>query len=145
MSKYTGHASVRIPLRTVLPFMLESHQCDACLKVSDQEHWKYESRYIYTRERKFFKILEDINGADQNFRAVEIEVEELVEEVCTDEEFGTLTLNMSEIGIYKFKGCTENVVEMKMEDIESNAALDHDPNGSDKYLVMVPRESVRCN
>ena len=145
MSKYAGHASVRIPLRKVLPFMLKSHDCDVILKLSDQEHWKHESRYVYTKDKIFYQILEDLDGTHLNFRVVEIEVEEFFEEVCYHEEFGNLSLNMSRIGIYKFIGTTENVVEIKMDEIESNAALDHDPTGSDMYLVMVPRQSVRCN
>ena len=47
MSKYAGHASVRIPLRKVLPFMLKSHDCDVILKLSDQEHWKHEALETY--------------------------------------------------------------------------------------------------
>ena len=82
---------------------------------------------------------------DAKFLVVQLEVEEFFEEVCYHEEFGQISLNMSKIGIFKFIGITENVIEMTMADIESNAALDHDPNGSQSYLVMVPRQSVRCN
>lgn len=145
MSKYSGHASVRIPLRTKLPFMLNSHPCNTHLRLSDQEHWKHESRYIYTKERKFFKILEDIDGTHENFRVVEIEVEEIFEEVCTDEEFGILSLNMSKLGIFRLKTITSNEMILRRDEIESNAAIDHDPNGLEIYIVMVPQESLRCN
>ena len=146
MSKYSGHASVRIPLRTKLPFMLSSHPCNTHLRLSDQEHWKYESRYVYTKERKFFKIVEDIAGTHQYFRVVEVEVDEIFEEVCNDdEEFGILSLNMSKLGIYRLKRITSEEMILRRDEIESNAAIDHDPIGTEIYVIMVPRESVRCN
>ena len=143
MAKYVGHASVRIPLRKVTPFMFKYHECDVILNLSHQEHWKWESRFVYTKKNFFYKILEVMD--DAKFLVVQLEVEEFFEEVCYHEEFGQISLNMSKIGIYRFIGITDNVLVIKMVDIESNAALDHDPNGCDMYLVMVPRQSVRCN
>ena len=143
MAKYVGHASVRIPLRKVTPFMFKYHECDVILNLSHQEHWKWESRFVYTKKKFFYKILEVMD--DAKFLVVQLEVEEFFEEVCYHEEFGQISLNMSKIGIYRFIGITDNVLEMEMDEIESNAALDHDPNGSQIYLVTVPRQSVRCN
>ena len=90
--------------------------------------------------------MEDIAGTNQNFRVVEVEVDEIFEEVCNDdEEFGILSLNMSKLGIYRLKRITSEEMILRRDEIESNAAIDHAPIGTEIYVIMVPRESVRCN
>ena len=145
MNKYFGHASARIPLRVKTPFMIEDHPCDVHLRISPKQHSKFDDSYVYTRGRKFYKVVEDVEDTHNVFKVQKVQVEEFDLEIDS-KKFGMLSLNISRCsGVYKFIGLTSVVEFLPRTAIESNACLDHSPNDGESFLVMVPRESLRCN